>query len=97
MPLGYFFGWVGTAVYIAYFAVTLFYAFKLEKYKKKFDIHTYKEIVAFSEGKELDEIEKAREEGKRPYQTALSAVIGAVLAIAAAFVIFGIIKLVAGN
>ena len=77
--------------------MTLFYAFKVEKYKKKFDVHTYKEIVAFSEGKELDEIEKAKEEGKRPYQTALSAVIGAVLAVVAALVIAGIIKLIMGN
>ena len=97
VPLGYFFGWWGTAAYIIYFAVTLFYAFKVEKYKKKFDIHTYKEIVAFSEGKELDELDKAKEEGKRPYQRALAAVVGGVLAIVAALVIAGIIKLIAGN
>ena len=28
-------------------------------------IQTFKEIVAFTDGKSLDEIEKAREEGKR--------------------------------
>ncbi len=39
----------------------------LEKMKKEFDIQTYKEIIAFTEGKNLDEISKAREEGKRPY------------------------------
>ena len=31
-------------------------------------IMTYKEIVAFTEGKQLDEIEKAQEKGKRPYR-----------------------------
>ena len=41
-------------------------------------IQTYKEISAFMEGKSLDEIEKARESGKRPYQKVL-AVIGAAL------------------
>ena len=47
------------------------------------DIQTYKEIVAFWEGKSLTEIEKAREEGKRPYQTIVytvgAGVIGAVV------------------
>ena len=97
VPLTHFFGWWGLAAYIIYFAVTLFYAFKVEQYKKRFDIHTYKEIVAFTEGKELDEIEKAREDGKRPYQKALAAVIGGVIAIVAAFVIAGIIKLIMGR
>lgn len=40
---------------------------------KKYDIQTYKEIVAFTDGKSLDEIEKAREEGKRTYQKAFLA------------------------
>ncbi len=35
---------------------------------KKYDIQTHKEILAFTEGISLNEIEKAREEGKRPYQ-----------------------------
>ncbi|MDE6567720.1 MAG: hypothetical protein K2K70_08330 [Lachnospiraceae bacterium] len=46
----------------------------MEKEKKKFNIQTYREILAFTEGKSLDEIEKAREEGKRPYQKILLAV-----------------------
>ena len=32
------------------------------------DVQTYKEIVAFSEGQLLDDIQKQREIGKRPYQ-----------------------------
>ena len=49
----------------------IYYAFQLEKQKKKYDIHTYKEILAFTEGKTLDEIQKNQEIGKRHYQTFL--------------------------
>ena len=56
----------------------------VEKMKKEFDIQTYKEIVAFGEGKMLDEITKAREEGKRPYQKLLLAAGSALIALAAA-------------
>ena len=37
--------------------------------------------MAFSEGKSLDEIEKARESGKRPYQKVALAMGSAVLAV----------------
>ena len=39
--------------------------------KKKNNIHTYREIMAFTEGKKLDEISQAREDGKRKYQKIL--------------------------
>lgn len=39
--------------------------------KKQHDIQTYKEIVAFSEGKRLDEIKHQEEMIKRPYQNVL--------------------------
>lgn len=48
--------------------IGLYYAWQVEKYKKKYDIQTYQEIVAFMDGKNLSDIEKAREEGKRIYQ-----------------------------
>ena len=48
-----------------------------EKLKKKNDIQTYKEIVAFTEGKKLDELHKAVEVGKRPYQNILKVIISA--------------------
>ena len=60
--------------------MALWWAFRIEKYKKTHDIHTYKEIVAFLEGKRLDEPEKNQEIGKRPYQipllVALTAAVG---------------------
>ena len=49
-----------------------------EKVKKDNDVQTYKEIVAFSEGKLLDEMHKQQEIGKRPYQKAFL-VIGSAL------------------
>ena len=48
--------------------ISMYFAFMLEKIKKDNDVQTYKEIVAFSEGQLLDDIQKQREIGKRPYQ-----------------------------
>ena len=61
------------------FVANIAWAWKVEKLKKKFDVQTYREIVAFSEGRKLDELEKATEKGKRPYQKLLSALLGAAL------------------
>lgn len=79
VPLAVFLSYYGLLVSAAIYAVTMYYGIKLEKQKKKYDIQTYKEIVAFTEGKKLDEIEKARESGKRPYQKALAPVICGVI------------------
>ena len=92
VPLVMIFEWLGLVFYIGLFAIGMYYAIKIEKYKKKYDIQTYKEIVAFTEGKSLSEIEKAREEGKRPYQKALLPVASAVLVIIIAFIMFMIMK-----
>ena len=48
------------------YGITVYYAFKADKIKKDNDISTYKEIVAFTEGRQLDEIEQQREIGKTP-------------------------------
>ena len=61
---------------MALWAVTMVYAFKVERIKKDNNISTYKEIVAFSEGKTLDEITTQREIGKRPYQRLVAVLIG---------------------
>lgn len=75
IPLTVYFSYYGLAVSVAIYAVGLYYAFEIEKYKKKFNIQTYREILAFTEGKTLDEIEKAKESGKRPYQKILLAIL----------------------
>ena len=69
------------------FAITMFWALKVEKIKKKNDVQTYKEIVAFCEGKKLDEIHKMVEAGKRPYQNVLKVVISAVVTATVCFLI----------
>lgn len=74
VPLAYFLGYVGIGIWAVLMASALYYALRIEKQKKAHDIQTYKEIVAFSQGKRLSEIEKNREIGKRPYQKALLAI-----------------------
>ena len=92
VPLVMIFEWFGMVLYIGLWAIGMYFAIKLEKYKKKYDIQTYKEIVAFMEGRSLSEIEKVREEGKRPYQKALLPAASAVLVIIIAFIMFMIMK-----
>lgn len=82
-PLVVYLGYIGIAVWVILAAVTLCYAIRVERQKKRYDIQTYKEIVAFTEGKRLDEIEKNREYGKRPYQKLLLCVCSALIAFAA--------------
>ena len=65
----------------------MFWALKVEKIKKENDIQTYKEIVAFTDGKKLDELHKAVEVGKRPYQNILKVIISAVVTAAVCFLI----------
>ena len=79
-PLAYFLGWWGIALAAVLFAFTLWLAFRVEKEKKKFDIQSYKEIVALLEGRRLDEISKAQEVAKRPYQKVLLTLGSAALA-----------------
>ena len=73
IPLFYFLKFAGIGIWVVLMSVTIYVAIILEKKKKQFDIQTYREIVAFTEGVRLDEIAKAREEGKRPYQKVLLA------------------------
>lgn len=74
------FMWLGLWALIPWgivWMVSMYFASKIEKIKKDNDVQTYKEIVAFSEGKLLDDIHKQQEIGKRPYQKMLL-VIGSV-------------------
>lgn len=99
VPLFFLLWPVGIGIWICIYGVTMWIAHKIEKEKKANDLGTYKEIRMFMEGKRLDEIEKLREEEKRPYQTWLLAVLFAVIGfavaagIAAVLYYFGIIQL----
>lgn len=95
IPLVIFLKIYGVVIWAILYLVVLGLAFKVEKLKKNNDIHTYKEIVAFSEGKHLDEIQEQREIGKRPYQAVLKVLTGAAVGIAIvaiAVIIIGLLK-----
>ena len=86
MPLLYYLKVWGIVIWLLWTGVALWWGWRIEKYKKAHDIHTYREIIAFMEGKRLDELEKNQEIGKRPYQIAilvlLTAVIGLIVVMA---------------
>ncbi len=71
IPLIHYFGMIGFGIWIVIAIVNFLYALKVEKHKKQFNIQTYKEIIAFTEGKQLTQDEKNQELGKRPYQLVL--------------------------
>lgn len=87
------FMWLGVWAFIPWgiiWAVSMYFALKIEKIKKDNDVQSYKEIVAFSEGKLLDDIQKQREIGKRPYQKILL-VIGSMLIAFVVCVLIGLL------
>jgi len=84
IPLTRFLGYVGIAIWIILMFVTMYVAIVVEKKKKQFDIQTYREIISFTEGTGLDEISKAREEGKRKYQKILLGVGSGIITLAIA-------------
>lgn len=58
----------GVVIWSIIFIASMYYAIKVDKHKKNKNIQTYREIVAFLDGKSLDEVQKHQEYGKRPYQ-----------------------------
>ena len=81
MPMLKFIGLYGFIPYFVLVACAMFFAIKVEKIKKDNDIQTYKEIVAFTEGKRLDEIQKIEERAKRPYQKIIDGFLWAAIAL----------------
>lgn len=81
MPMLKFMGLYAFIPYFVLVACAMFFAIKVDKIKKDNDIQTYKEIVAFTEGKRLDEIQKIEEKAKRPYQKVIDGFLWAVVAL----------------
>lgn len=73
VPLLKFLSYYGLIIISVLFVIAMYFAIKIENFKKDNDIQTFKEIVAFTEGQLLDEIERNQEYGKRPYQKVLAA------------------------
>lgn len=79
-------GNIGIIIWLCLFAITLYTASKIEKFKKSCDIQTYKEILAFIDGKQLTHDETQQEIGKRNYQKIIYAFIAGVIALIIFFV-----------
>lgn len=92
VPLTVFLGYYGLLIAAVIWGVSMYYALKIEKYKKSNNIQTYKEIVSFTEGKRLDEIEQAEEFGKRPYQKVLSVCLTALVTFVISLLLIWLLK-----
>ncbi|HGE4767405.1 TPA: helix-turn-helix domain-containing protein [Streptococcus agalactiae] len=84
-PLVYFLEWLGLGIFVLLSIITMTYANRVERFKKKYDVQTYKEILAVSNGKLLDEIEKREERAKLPYQEPLIVTVFFLITIATFF------------
>lgn len=93
IPLVKFFKIYGIIIWAIFYAVCFVFALKVNKVYKENDVSTYKEIMAFLDGKSVEGDEKQREIGKRPYQNVLKAVFGAVVALVVLFIMNLIFKL----
>ena len=78
-------GNIGVIIWLCLFVITLYTASKIEKFKKIHDIQTYKEILAFIDGKQLTHDEAQQEIGKRNYQKIIFAFIAGVIALMICF------------
>lgn len=87
--------WLGMFAIIPWgvlFGITMLFAIMAEQIKKDNDIYTYKEIVAFTEGKRLDELESQQEKGKRPYQKFLLALGSGLIALIVCMILVWILR-----
>lgn len=89
-PLLKFLNIAGVIIWAIIFIITMITAIKIEKIKKEYDIRTYKEIVAFTEGKTLSKTETIEEKAKRPYQQILLAIGSGIIAVSV-LVVVGVI------
>ena len=68
IPLILYFNWYGIVISCLIFAIAMFYSLRIENFKKQHNLRTYRQIVAYDQGRSLSEIEEAEERGKAPYQ-----------------------------
>ena len=71
VPLLKWFDLYGLIPELLIWGAAMYFALRLERIKKANNVQSYREILAFSEGRKLDEIEQKVEAGKRPYQKLL--------------------------
>lgn len=92
VPLTIFLDYYGLIISAILFVVTFIISLKVEKLKKENNIQTYKEIVEFSEGKRLDEIQILQEYAKRPYQKVLYALASGLITFIICMLLFWLLK-----
>ncbi|VUW93975.1 HTH-type transcriptional regulator ImmR [Streptococcus constellatus] len=71
IPLILYLEWYGAAFSFLIWIISMFYAHKIDRFKNKHNLRTYRELVAYDEGKSLSDIEQIREDAKAPYQKIL--------------------------
>ena len=91
-PLAKMDGYIGIVIWILFFAITFGTATIIERWKKDNDIETYKEILAFIDGKPLTYEESQQEIGKRIYQKILFALLAGVIALIICFIVILIME-----
>lgn len=94
VPLVYFLGIYGLGITFLLFILTMIFAYKVESYKKRNDVQTYKEILAFCNGERLDEIARMQEAVKRPYQNILKVLISGTLAFVVTIVLYKLLEII---
>lgn len=72
-------GNIGIIIWVLLYLITFVTGIIIEKFKKKNDIQTYKEIIAFIENKPLTYEESQQEIGKRIYQKILLAILSGIV------------------
>ncbi len=91
-PLLKFFQIIGLVVWLMLIVVMLYTIVKIENLYQKNECQTYKEIVAFTEGKTLTEKEKIEENAKRPYQKIMLGILSVVIFV----IVYIILEIVLG-
>lgn len=94
LPLFLYLRFIGVAIWLVLYGITMYYARCVEKQKKTHDVQTYREIIAFTEGKKLDQIEKSCEVAKRPYQEVISVICSGLIAIVVTIGMYFLFRLI---
>lgn len=80
-------GYIGIIIWLCLYVIAILTASKIERFKKNHDIQTYKEILAFIDGKQLTYDETQQEIGKRNYQKIIFALLTGVIALGVCLII----------
>ena len=92
-PLFKFLNIIGIIIWIVLLIITFVTAIIVEKFKKNNNVQTYKEIVAFCDGKTLTHDESLQEMGKKNYQKILLSIISGVIT----FIVMIVMALIFGR